>query len=662
VANLLLLDGTTFFVSQENGDVEANEPEGFFFNDVRHLSEWRLLLDGEPLIALASRAVDYFSGRVVAAPAGKDPPLTVERDRFVTEGAHEDIVVANHSSEERLVELELRYAADFADVLEAQQPGAYGDRTKIEVGSRSVTLTTSEDGFRRGTRLSFDRKGELTPDRASFELTIEPQGEWRLGVDLTPISGSKPMPPLLRGDSFGAPEPEMPVTLQEWLERAPLLDANDDLQQVYRRSLVDLAALRIRPREERLRWAMPAGGVPWFLAVFGRDSLIASYQTLPFHPTLARATLETLAHHQASERDDFRDAEPGKILHELRRGKLVALGLDPHDPYYGTHNATQLFLILLDEYERWTGDDAFVRRLERNARAALTWIDEYGDLDGDGYLEYESRSAKGLNNHCWKDSDDSIQFADGRIARGPIATCEIQGYTYDARLRAARLARELWGDEELAAEQERKAKGLRERFNRDFWDDELGYYVLALDGGKHQVDAVASNPGHLLWSGIVPKNRARAIAERLLRADLFSGWGIRSLSSEMRGYNPLEYHAGTVWPHDSALCAEGMRRYGLREHAGRVSAAIIDAAVAFGHRLPEVFAGFERDETNIPVPYPDALAPQAWSAGAPLLALRTLLGLDVVDGKLRAQPRVPRQLGTIRLAKIPLRGRRVRSS
>jgi glycogen debranching enzyme len=332
VANLLLLDGTTFFVSQENGDVEANEPEGFFFKDVRHLSEWRLLLDGEPLIALASRAVDYFSGRVVAAPAGKDPPLTVERDRFVTEGVHEEIVVANHSSEERLVELELRYAADFADVLEAQQPGAYGDRTKIEIGLRSVTLTTSEDGFRRGTRLSFDRKGELKPGRASFELTIEPQGKWRLGVDLTPISGSKSMPPLLRRDSFGAPEPEMPVTLQEWLGRAPLLEANDDLQRVYQRSLVDLAALRIRPREEGLQWAMPAGGVPWFLAVFGRDSLIASYQTLPFHPTLARATLETLAHHQAKERDDFRDAEPGKILHELRRGKLVALGLDPHDP------------------------------------------------------------------------------------------------------------------------------------------------------------------------------------------------------------------------------------------------------------------------------------------------------------------------------------------
>ena len=658
MANLLLLDGCTFFLSQENGDVEANQPEGFFFNDVRHLSQWQLLVDGERLKPLTSRAVDYFSGRVVAAPEGKDPPLTVERDRFVTEGAHEDIVVSNHSSEERLLELELCFEADFADVLEAQHPGAYGSQTKIDVRARSVTLSFEQDGFRRATRLSFNRKGELKEDRAIFEVTIPPQTKWKLCVDLTPIEGARPRPPLLQCDSFGAPEPAMPLTLQEWLDKAPELDANDDLQHVYDRSLVDLASLRIRPREEHLGWAMPAGGVPWFLAVFGRDSLVAAYQTLPFQPSLARATLEALAENQAAERDDFTDAEPGKILHELRRGKLVGLGLDPHGPYYGTHDATQLFLILLDEYERWTGDTAFVRKLEPNARRALDWIDEDGDLDGDGFLEYESRSAKGLQNHCWKDSDDAIQFADGRPAQPPIATCEIQGYTYDARLRAARLAREVWGDHELAAELERKAEKLRERFNREFWDDELGYYVLALDREKRRVDSITSNPGHLLWSGIVPRNRARAVADRLLRDDLFSGWGIRCLSSEMRGYNPLEYHAGTVWPHDSAICAEGMRRYGLREHAGRVCAAIIDAAVAFEHRLPEVFAGFMRDETNIPVPYPDALAPQAWSAGAPLLALRTLLGLDIVDGKLSSRPHVPKQLGRIRLEHIPVRGRR----
>jgi glycogen debranching enzyme len=436
-----------------------------------------------------------------------------------------------------------------------------------------------------------------------------------------------------------------------------VLEGRDDIQDVYNRSLVDLAALRIRPREQDVRHAMPAGGVPWFLAAFGRDSLITSYEALPFKPTLAAAALELLAEYQATERDDFRDAEPGKIMHELRRGKLASLGIDPHSPYYGAHDTTQLFLIVLDEYERWTGDAELVRKLEPNARAAIGWIDDFGDLDGDGFLEYESRSAKGLKNLCWKDSDDSIQFADGREPVGPIATCEIQGYTYDARLRAARLARELWDDEELAIEQELKAGKLRDKFNREFWSDELGTYVLALDGEKRQVDAVASNAGHLLWSGIVPKSRARAVADRLLREDMFTGWGIRTLSSEMRGFNPLEYHNGTVWPHDTALCAAGMRRYGLRTHAGRVCEAIFDAAVAFEHRLPELFAGFQRDETDIPVPYPDALAPQAWAAAAPLLALRTLLGLDVVDGRLRVDPKVPKGLGTLTLHKLRARGR-----
>jgi glycogen debranching enzyme len=661
VANLLLLDGCTVFYSDENGDLRADHPEGYFFGDVRHLSQWRLLIDGHPLKTLTSRAVDYYSGKVVAAPEGKDPPLTVERDRFVTDGVHEDILVRNHSAEERLLELDVCFEADFADIMEAQESGAYGDQTEIAVNGRSVTLIYEQDGFRRGTRISFSRRGDLREDRMIFKVQIGAHSTWDLCVDITPIEGRKPRPPLLRCESFGKPEPQMPVTLEQWLDEAPKLEAGDDLADVYNRSLVDLAALRIRPREEDVRWALPAGGVPWFLAVFGRDSMIASYQALPFQPTLAHATLETLAEYQATERDDFRDAEPGKILHELRRGKLAKLGLDPHGPYYGAHDTTALFLILLDEYERWTGDTAFVRRLEPNARAAICWLDEEGDLDGDGFLEYESRSAKGLRNLCWKDSDAGVQFADGRDAQVPIATCEIQGYTYDARLRAARLAREVWGDEDVALDQERRARKLYDQFNRDFWNDEHRTYAVALDSEKRQVDAVTSNPGHLLWSGIVPKSRARAVADRLLADDMFSGWGIRTLASQMRGFNPLEYHNGTVWPHDTAICAEGMRRYGLHKQAGQVCTALLQAAIAFEHRLPELFAGFERDDTNIPVPYPDALAPQAWAAGAPLLALRTLLGLDVVDGKLRSAPHVPRELGKLTLRNLNVRGRPVRT-
>jgi glycogen debranching enzyme len=348
--------------------------------------------------------------------------------------------------------------------------------------------------------------------------------------------------------------------------------------------------------------------------------------------------------------DDFADAQPGKIVHELRRGALANTGVIPR-AYYGTHDATALFLILLDEYERWSGDREFVRELEPAARAALAWLEGPADLDGDGYLEYIKRSdaPSALDNYCWKDSDDSIRFANGRLAEPPIATCEIQGYAYDARLRTARLLREVWRDEVTAKQLEHEAAELKGRFNRDFWIARRGHYALALDRHKRQVDSMTSNVGHLLWSGIVDERRAQRVVERLLRKDMFSGWGIRSLSERDAGYNPLEYHCGTVWPHDTAIVAEGMRRYGFRDDATRLCEALLQAAEAFGYQLPEVFSGFPRDRTNTPVEYPGALKPQAWAAGAPLLALRTLLGLDAAGGQVRRSPHVPDSLGRIRL-------------
>jgi glycogen debranching enzyme len=393
------------------------------------------------------------------------------------------------------------------------------------------------------------------------------------------------------------------------------------------------------------------------MALFGRDSLITAYQALPFQPHLARTTLEALTAWQAKERDDFRDAEPGKILHELRLGELTVLGERPHSPYYGTHDATPLFLILLDEYERWAGDRDFVRTLQPAAMKALEWIERYGDRDGDGYLEYQTRSKEGLANQCWKDSWNSILFKDGAVAKGPIATCEIQGYAYDARMRMARLARDVWDDPQLAGRLERDAATLRERFNRDFWIEARGHYALALDGEKRQVDAMSSNVGHLLWSGIVPENRAAMMAKRLMSSEMFTGWGIRTMSANDAGYNPIEYHDGTVWPHDTAFVAEGMRRYGHREAASHLALMLVQAAEAFQYRLPEVFAGFAREETGAPVEYPTASRPQAWAAGAPLLALRTALGLDVVDGTLRIDPHLSEGWGRVRLDNIPVGAR-----
>jgi glycogen debranching enzyme len=639
--DLVVLDGTTFVRSGLDGDVDAGHADGYFYDDVRHLSRWQLRVDGEELLAVTAAPVDYYSARVVLAPTAENARFSVRRDRFVAEGVHEDLVVSNLENRELRLRLELRFDADFADVLEAQQPGERRDgRTTVELVERTVTFRYERDGFRSGTRIEFGAGVRLRERRATFDLVLGPHEEWRTCVDIVALRDESSARPLLRCGSFRAPEPEMPLALAEWLAQAPTLaTADEDLRRTYVQSLHDLAALRIRPRPD-LEHAMPAGGIPWFMCVFGRDSILAAYEAVPFQPTLAEATLRALSGLQARDVDDWRDAEPGKIPHELRRGKLARLGVGPRDPYYGTHDATQLWLILLDEYERWTGDAGLVRELEPNARRALEWIDRFGDRDGDGYLEYERRSPEGLRNQCWKDSDGSIAFADGHCAEPPIATCEIQGYTYDARLRAARLARDVWGDHELADRQEREAMALRERFNRDYWYEERGFFLLALAGrgGTERVDSVTSNAGQLLWSGIVEDRLAPRVVERLLQPDMFSGWGIRTMSSAEKAYNPLRYHNGTVWPHDTALIAAGMARYGYRDEALQVIEALLDAAAAFGHQLPEAFSGFSRDASDLPIRYPAALVPQAWAAGATLLALRTLLGLDASGGELHAAP------------------------
>ena len=664
MASLVVLDGSTFVVSDAAGDSDAvAEPSGFFFRDVRHLSRWRLTINGVEPRVLTSQAVHYYAGRVFAALPGTrdaDAEVTVQRDRLVADGVHEDIFVTNCGQRPIDVQIELAFATDFADIFELGGMAASADRAvSVVVQGKQVVLTYEDGQVRRGTRLSFSTQpDDLNGERARFSFTLAPRQEQVVCVDvLWEVDGIEYGPRTGHG-GFGQLEPQMEESLEEWMSDAPAIDTKvDDLRHSYHRSQLDLAALRFRPLAA-VHCSLPAAGLPWYMALFGRDSLITAYEALPFYPQLATGALEVLASLQATRRDDFRDADPGKIIHELRFGILTASGEFPHSPYYGSHDATPLFLVLLDEYERWTGDVELVKRLEPVARAALGWIEGPGDPDGDGYLEYQTRSPKGLANQGWKDSPDAIAFGDGRLAELPIATCELQGYAYDARVRTARLARTVWDDAALSDRLEADALALKQRFDRDFWIDGPNYYALALDADKRHVDSLTSNIGHLLWSGIVDERRSAAVAAHLVGRDLWSGWGVRTMAPNAAGYNPVGYHTGTVWPHDSAICAEGLRRYGYRTEAAALAIALLEAAAHFGHRLPEAFAGFARADTTIPVEFPTPCSPQAWAAGATMLALRTLVGLDPAGEHLKAQHPDERAV-RVGLQRVHYRGHRL---
>ena len=513
-------------------------------------------------------------------------------------------------------------------------------------------------------------EGELGRAGITFRLSLEPKGSWQTCIDVVAASnldlatgvttegGRERRAKYAHGETD--PRPYMGSSLAEWLGGAPRLVTDwEALRPVYRQSLVDLAALRFHSYVVSGA-TIPAAGLPWFMAIFGRDSIITSIQTLPYLPELGESTLRVLARRQGTRVDDFRDEEPGKIMHEVRAGELTAFEERPHSPYFGTCDATPLYLILLDEYVRWTGDVELVRQLEPSARLALDWIDEYGDRDGDGFVEYERRNVEsGLENQCWKDSWDSILFADGSLAPTPLATCEIQGYVYDAKVRCARLAREVWHDQRLAERLEESAVALKRRFNDVYWIPERGFFALALDGEKRQVDSLTSNIGHLLWSGIADDEKAQAVAERLLSEELFSGWGIRTMATTEGGYNPIRYHDGTVWPHDNSLIALGLARYGFRRQVATIAQAIVEAATFFRDRLPEVFAGYPRSLSRYPVQYPTACSPQAWASGAPLALITAMLRLEPGADGIASDPVLPDGVGTVDL--LGLRGQQSRA-
>jgi glycogen debranching enzyme len=659
-----VLDGNTFVVSDSHGDLLPESrlpPHGFFSEDTRFVSGWQLSVAGQRTDILSTAHIHYFAAQFFLVPPANSfhqaSPLSVVRQRVVKDVWLEELMLGNHTEEPMDVAVELDVATDFADLFEIKDAHIRERQITAIPGDGELLLRYRNGAYLRETRITVSEPATIEESAMRMRLKLAPREERVITFVITPHGEQPDRPPVARraAGAFDEVHGRRHSDVDAWLALAPTIETTGDaLRHCYDQSLVDLAALRFYPHIADQDVSLPAAGLPWFMTLFGRDSLITSYQALPYQPYLARTTLRTLAARQGTTFDDYRDQEPGKILHEIRFGELTATGERPHSPYYGTADATPLFLVLLDEYERWSGDTDLVRELEPNARAALAWIDQYGDLDGDGYVEYQTRNPRtGLVNQCWKDSWNSILFSDGRLAETPIATCEIQGYVYDAKRRAARLAHEVWHDEPLAERLEAEAGRLRRRFHDDFWIPDRAFFALALDRDKRHVDSLTSNIGHLLWSGIVEEDHADALVRHLMEDALYSGWGVRTMAIGEAGYNPIEYHNGTVWPHDNSLIAEGLRKYGYADEAARIASAIVRASAYFDYRLPEVFAGCPESQTHAPVEYPTASRPQAWAAGAPLLALTTVLGVTPTADGPHADPHLPEDFGSVRLRNLP---------
>jgi glycogen debranching enzyme len=476
--------------------------------------------------------------------------------------------------------------------------------------------------------------------RLSFEVALAPGGTWHACLLYALEDGERhfPAPRDCVGTSSRSPHT---TTTAAWLKTVTKIETrNEEFYRLFHQALEDMAALRLPMGDTNHMIFMPAAGLPWFVAPFGRDSLLVSLQNILIYPEFARGALQILGALQAKEDDPYRDAEPGKILHELRCGELAHFKLIPHTPYYGTADATPLYLITLHAAWRATGDNELLEQHLQTAENCLTWIDKYGDRDGDGFQEYQTRSSSGYENMGWKDSGDSVMYPDGSLVKGPKALCELQGYVYDAWARMA-IVFDAVGKPDRAAELRAKAARLFARFNEAFWDEELGFYAYALDGDKKKVLTIASNAGHCLWSGIVPRERAKKVVDRLMASDMCTGWGIRTLSAAHPAFNPYNYQTGSVWPHDNAIIAGGFKLYGFSEEAARVAH---DVSVAASHfllnQLPELYTTPERNESNFPVQYIGANVPQAWAAGAVFMFTQALLGFlpDAPSNKLYIDP------------------------
>src|SRR5664280_343108 len=677
--SVTLVDESTFAISASTGDIVPGGAQGLFFRDTRIVSRFEILVNGARAEPLAAVTDDPFSATFVArnlpAPGRADSTLMVFRSRHVGQGMSEVLTLRNFSDEASACTVEVLVHADFADLFAVKEgrveDGSIAGSTTTEVAERqsptepdgapkaTLTYTYSRGAVARGVELRATGAASVTPGLVTFEAIVPARGEWSTCIEVGPvIDGAVFAPKYLCGQPVERATPS--ARLAQWRRQVPRVETDHPvLKEVVARSAEDLGALRIFDPDYPER-VVVAAGAPWFMTVFGRDSLLTAWMALLVDPDLATGVLQTLARFQGTEVDPRHDEEPGRILHEMRFGDAASLSLGGGSIYYGTADATPLFVMLLGEMRRWGVARELVDELLPNAARAIEWIEHFGDADGDGYVEYRRETDRGLANQGWKDSWDGIRYADGRVAEAPIALCEVQAYTYGAYLARAHFAFEV-GDIATNVRFRAKAAELKAAFNRDFWLEDKGWFAVGLDADKHPIDSLTSNIGHCLWTGIVDEDKAGKVADRLVSPEMFSGWGVRTLATNNAGYNPISYHCGSVWPHDTAIVAAGLARYGFDGPAQQLILALFDAAVAQGGRLPELFSGLDRGELSVPVGYPTSCSPQAWSAASPLLCLRTLLHLDpwIPQGKTWLSPNLPEGIGHLKVEGIPLAGTRV---
>jgi glycogen debranching enzyme len=665
--------GQIILLTEPDGQITWRSDQGLFFFDTRLISAWAVYANGEPWDLLSGGASTYDTARLFLTNTafrtedGEAPARTVGfmLSRTLDGGLHEDLDITNHGSKPIRFNLEIAIRCDFADIFEVKDHKIVR-RGRIssawsEAGQRLSTVYRNRDFMRAidvRTRDS-EPRAVYANGRISFEISLDPGSAWHccLLYDLTDGERHFRAP---HDCAHHARRSAHADSGESWRQSVPRLrTSNEEFYRFYNQALDDMTALRLPMPGTDGSVLFPAAGLPWFVAPFGRDSLIASLQTILIDPGFARGALEVLGQLQAKARDDWRDAEPGKIPHEMRYGELAHFNLIPHTPYYGTADATPLYLIVLHAAWRATGDRALLEKHLAAAEACLGWIDDWGDRDGDGFQEFQTRSKDGYENMAWKDSGDSSCNTDGSLVKGPKALCELQGYVYDAWQRMAEIYDAL-AQPDRAAALRTKAAELFRKFNEVFWDEAGGFYAFMLDGEKRPVWSVASNPGHCLYSGIVPPERAGRVVARLLAPDMSSGWGIRTLSTLHRSYNPYTYQLGAVWPHDNAIIAAGCKRYGFAEAVGLIARDISGAASHFVlNQVPELYAGIERNGTAFPVQYRGANVPQAWAAGSAFMLLQAMLGIepDAPRGLLHVDPVLPDWLPDVTLSGLRLGAR-----